>query len=94
MFPFTSLKDGVLDVIVINRFPLKKLLYIVGCLLFKRPDLIAEAQSYRAKKIIVHGNKKMVYQFDGDAFLYHGDVTMEAVPQAINVIVPQELNAY
>ena len=94
VFPFTSLKDGVLDVILMKYFPLKKLPYIVACLMLKRPDLIAEAQSYRAKKITIHGNKKMVYQFDGDAFVYHDDVTMEVVPQAINVIVPQELNAY
>jgi diacylglycerol kinase (ATP) len=94
VFPFTSLKDGVLDVILMDYFPLKKLPYIVVCLMLKRPDLIKEAQSYRAKKITIHGNKKMVYQFDGDAFVYHDDVIMEAVPQAINVIVPQELNAY
>ena len=94
VFPSTSLKDGILDVIVMTQFPLKKLPYIVICLMMKRPDLISEASSYRAKKITIHGNKKMVYQFDGDAFVYHDNVTMEVVPQAINVIVPQELNAY
>ena len=75
-------------------FPLKKLPYIVICLMLKRPDLIAEATAYRAKKITIHGNKKMVYQFDGDAFVYHDDVTFEIVPQCINVMVPQDLSSY
>ena len=94
VFPSTSLKDGILDVIVMTQFPLKKLPYIVICLMMKRPDLISEASSYRAKKITIHGNKKMVYQFDGDAFVYHDDVTMEIMPQALNVIVPKDLTAY
>lgn len=94
VFPSTSVKDGVLDVILMKYFPLKKLPYIVVCLMLKRPDLIAEAQSFRAKKILIHGHPKMVYQFDGDAFVYHGDVTMEIVPQCINVMVPKDLTSY
>lgn len=94
VFPFTSLKDGVLDVIVLNRFPVWKLFWIVGCLIMKRADLIKEAESYRAKKIFVHGNKKMVYQFDGDSVIHHEDLNFEVIPQCINVIVPEGLNAY
>lgn len=94
VFPFTSMKDGVLDVIVMNRFPVWKLFWIVGCLMMKRPDLIKEAEAYRAKKITIHGNKKMVYQFDGDSVIYHDDVTFEIIPQCINVVVPQTLIAY
>ncbi len=94
VFPFTSLKDGVLDVIVMNRFPVWKLFWIVGCLIMKRADLIKEAESYRAKTIVIHGNKKMVYQFDGDSVIYHGDVTFNVVPQCINVVVPQTLISY
>ena len=94
VFPFTSMKDGIMDVIVLNKFPVTKLLYIVGCLWLKRADLIAEAESYRAKKIVIHGSKKMVYQFDGDSVIYHDDLTFEVVPHCINVIVPGDLNAY
>jgi YegS/Rv2252/BmrU family lipid kinase len=94
VFPFTSMKDGVLDVIVMNRFPVWKLFWIVGCLMMKRPDLIKEAEAYRAKKITIHGNKKMVYQFDGDSVIYHDDVTFEIIPQCIHVVVPQTLIAY
>lgn len=94
VFPFTSMKDGVMDVIVLNRFPLSKLLYIVACLMLKRADLIKEAESYRAKKIKIHGSKKMCYQFDGDSLLYHDDVTFEIIPQCIDVMVPATLNAY
>lgn len=94
VFPFTSMKDGVLDVIVMNRFPVWKLFWIVGCLIMKRADLIKEAESYRAKTIVIHGNKKMVYQFDGDSVIYHGDVTFNVVPQCINVVVPQTLISY
>lgn len=94
VFPFTSMKDGVMDVIVLNRFPVWKLFWIVGCLMMKRADLIKEAESYRAKRIVIHGNKKMVYQFDGDSVIYHDDVTFDIVPQCINVVVPQTLISY
>ncbi len=94
VFPFTSMKDGIMDVIVLNRFPLSKLLYIVACLMLKRADLIKEAESYRAKKIKIHGSKKMVYQFDGDSVIYHDDLTFEIIPQCIDVMVPATLNAY
>lgn len=94
VFPFTSLKDGIMDVIVLNRFPLYKLFYIVGCLMMKRADLIKEAESYRAKKIHIYGNKKMIYQFDGDSVISHEDVTFEIMPQCIDVMVPANLNAY
>lgn len=94
VFPFTSMKDGVMDVIVMTRFPVWKLPYIVACLVGKRSDLIVEAEAYRAKKIKIHGHKKMVYQFDGDSIIHHDDITLEAVPQCINVIVPENLNAY
>lgn len=94
VFPFTSMKDGVMDVIVMNRFPVWKLFYIVACLMLKRADLIKEAESYRAKRIKIHGSKKMVYQFDGDSVIWHDDVIFEAVPQSINMIVPEGLNSY
>ncbi len=94
VFPSTSLKDGVMDVIILNDFPMWKLTYILICLALKRADLINEAESYRAKKINIYGTKKMIYQFDGDSFVYHDDVTFEVIPQCIDVIVPQDLNAY
>ena len=62
--------------------------------MMKRADLIKEAESYRAKKILIHGDKKMVYQFDGDSFIYHDDVSFEVIPQCIDVIVPDGLTAY
>lgn len=94
VYPFTSMKDGVLDVIVLNRFPLWKLFWIVGCLMMKRADLIKESESYRAKRIKIYGNKKMVYQFDGDSVIHHDDIEIEIVPNCIQVIVPNDLIAY
>lgn len=94
VFPFTSMKDGVMDVIVLKRFSLWKLLYIVACLMMKRADLIAEAESYRAKKVKIFGSRKLVFQFDGDSVIHHDDVEMEVLPQCLDVMVPQTLNAY
>lgn len=91
-FPFTSLKDGLLDVIVINKFPLWKLLYIFFCLALKRADLIKEAEIFRAKKIEIKGDPKRVYQFDGDHFIFHDDLVMEIEPQCLKVLVPEKLN--
>jgi diacylglycerol kinase (ATP) len=94
VFPFTGLKDGILDIIVIKEFPLWKLLYIFFCMSFKRVDLIKEAETYRAKKIVIDGDPKRVYQFDGDHFISHEQLEMEIVPQCIKVLVPESLNSF
>ncbi|MBL0308724.1 MAG: hypothetical protein IPP77_03290 [Bacteroidetes bacterium] len=94
IFPFTSLKDGIMDVIVLSKFPIWKLPYILFCLFLKRADLIKEAECYRARKVTIFGNKKMNYQFDGDSVIHHGDITFEVMPNCIDVIVPKNLNAY
>lgn len=93
-FPFTSLKDGLLDVMVLNKFPLIKLPYIFLCLLFKRADLIKESETFRVKKIKIEGDSKRVYQFDGDHFIFHKDLKIEMMPQCLKVLVPNNLNSF
>lgn len=94
VFPFTSLRDGIMDIIVMNRFSNWKLPYIATCLFFKRADLIKEAESYRAKRVLIHGTKKMVYQYDGDHLIHHDDIEFTVEPLSLNIVVPQHLNAY
>ncbi len=94
VFPNTSLKDGVLDVVAIRPFPLYKLPYIIMCLMLKRVDLIKEASTFRAKHIEIYSNAKQVYQFDGDHFISHEPLIMDIAPQVLNVIVPESLKSY
>jgi len=94
VFPATSMHDGIMDVIVLRSFPLTRLLRIFTALMLKRPDLVPEAESFRAKKIRIIGNSKRVYQFDGDHFIFHDDLEMEVVPNALNIIVANDLDAY
>jgi diacylglycerol kinase family enzyme len=94
VFPFTSLKDGILDIIVIKEFPLWKLLYIFFCMSFKRVDLIKEAETYRGKKVTIDGDPKRVYQFDGDHFISHEHLEMEIEPLCLKVLVPESLNSF
>jgi len=94
VFPNTSMKDGVLDVILLNSFPLRRLFIIFFYLVLKRPDLVKEAEMFRAKHITIHGNKKIVYQFDGDHIIHHDDMSMDVVPNALNIIVPMQLSSF
>ncbi len=94
VFPATSMHDGIMDVILVRSFPLKRLVKIFLAMLFKRPDLVPEAESFRAKKIKIYGSPKRVYHFDGDHFIWHDDLEMEVEPNALNIIVPKELDAY
>jgi YegS/Rv2252/BmrU family lipid kinase len=94
VFPNTSIKDGIMDVILLNSFPLRRLFYIFFCLVFKRPDLVKEAECFRAKEIIVHGNKKIVYQLDGDHYILHEDLYMKIKPQSLHIIVPASLSSF
>ncbi|MFN8309039.1 MAG: YegS/Rv2252/BmrU family lipid kinase [Chitinophagales bacterium] len=94
VFPATSMHDGVMDVIVLRAFPLKRLFSIVAKLVFKRPDLIEEAESFRARHIHIAAAAKRVFQYDGDHFIYHDDIEMEVAPNALKIIVPADLHAY
>ena len=94
VFPATSMHDGIMDVILVRSFPLKRLVKIFLAMLFKRPDLVPEAESFRAKKITIFGVPKRVYHFDGDHFIFHDDLHMEVEPNAINIIVAKDLDAY
>jgi diacylglycerol kinase family enzyme len=86
--------DGILDVILVRSFPLKRLFTIFIAMLLKRPDLVPEAESFRAKKIKIYGSPKRVYQFDGDHFIFHDDLEMEIEQNALNIIVAKDLEAY
>jgi diacylglycerol kinase (ATP) len=94
VFPATSMHDGIMDVILVRSFPLKRLLTIFVAMLLKRPDLVPEAESFRARKIKIYGSPKRVYQFDGDHFIFHEDLDMEIEPNALNIIVASDLDAY
>jgi diacylglycerol kinase (ATP) len=94
VFPATSMHDGVMDVILVRSFPLQRLFKIFLAMLLKRPDLVPEAESFRAKKIRIYGSPKRVYHFDGDHFIYHDDLEMEIEPNALNIIVASDLDAY
>ena len=94
VFPSTSMHDGVLDVILLRKFPLYRLFIIFFWMVNKRPDMVKEAECYRAKKITIFGSKKMVYQFDGDHVIFHDDLHLEVEPECLNIIVPQEMNAF
>jgi diacylglycerol kinase (ATP) len=94
VFPATSMHDGILDVILVRSFPLQRLFKIFMAMLMKRPDLVPEAESFRAKKIKIYGAQKRVYQFDGDHFIWHEDLDMEIEPNALNIIVANDLDAY
>ena len=62
--------------------------------MLKRPDLIEEAECFRARSVKIEGTKKMVYQFDGDPLVYHEDVYFDIQPECLQMIVPKQLNAY
>lgn len=94
VFPSTSLNDGLMNVILLSSFPYYKLLYVVVCLILKKPEWIREAECFMARRVVIRGNRKMNYQFDGDSVIYHEDVTFEVEPKSIGVIVPQELEVY
>lgn len=92
--PTASVHDGMMDVMSVKSFPLRRLLLVFFLMFNKRSDLVREAQTFRAKKIKIYGNPKMVYQLDGDHYVFHDDVEMEVVPDALNVMIPSESVSY
>lgn len=92
--PTASLHDGILDVISVKPIRTWRLFWVFFLMFIKRSDLVKEAQTFRAKKIRIKGSPKRVYQFDGDHLVWHDDLEMEVVPNALNVIIPAQTESY
>lgn len=89
-----SLKDGFFRVVVVNKFPFYKMLWMPLLELIGKMKWSKHTQVYKAKKISIQILNKKDIQIDGDSFITSSNFEIEINPLSLKIIVPQELENY
>lgn len=90
----SSMKDGVLEMIMVKRFKLYRLPWTLLILLMRKPHWSADVEYFKGFSIKVEKIDGLVAQIDGDPFVWNEDLVMQVAPQAIDVIVKRRLDKY
>lgn len=85
--PFASMKDGLLDVIIIKPFSTIEAPVVALQLFNKRLHTNSHVKTFRANRIKVTRDEEGPAHYDGDAFVTGKDIVIELVPKQFNVIV-------
>ena len=89
--PEADLGDGRLDIVSFANMPLLRRLSIMGRLLRGAHGGAAEVASRRGRRLDLHFDAPPAYETDGEwRRAASADLTIEAVPNALRVLVPRE----
>ena len=87
IIPYADIQDGMLDLIVIKKCSVTDLVALSKDYLLKKHANSPFISYAQAKKIEIYSQQKVVIDIDGE----EGSplpVTIEAISQAINILVP------
>ena len=87
IIPYADIQDGMLDLIVIKKCSVTDLVALSKDYLLKKHANSPFISYVQAKKIEIYSQQKVVIDIDGE----EGSplpVTIEAISQAINILVP------
>lgn len=85
-----DLKDGQLDVVILNAVNKLTGFYYVFLSLIWRVDLAKKVEFYRAKEVKIHHQEGALIQLDGDHHQWVGDLNIHIEPGILKVVVPKE----
>lgn len=85
--PFASMKDGLLDVIIIKPFSTIEAPVVAVQLFNKKLHTNSHVKTFRTKRIKVTRNEEGPAHYDGDAFLTGKEIIIELVSKQFNVVV-------
>lgn len=91
---YSSLKDGILEVVLVKAFKPIRLLWNIFILISRKPHWSSDVEYYKTKKVKISGLRNTYIQCDGDPFPWNDDLEMEVVEKAVNVIVPNRLKNF
>lgn len=87
--PFANVKDGLLDVSMIDQFPLR----MVPSLLWRMMNSSLHKSGYfttkQAEEVIIKNNVELQGHIDGEPVTFATDLHIKVVPLSLNVLVPQ-----
>lgn len=85
--PLADIKDGVLDIVIIKKFPLLFGLPLVLKLFTRKIHTSSAVEIIKAKKVIVTQEKKIAH-IDGEPIESGQTITISINPLSLNVIAP------
>jgi len=88
--PKASLRDGLLDVTVVEPFATWEIPGLAARLLTGKADTSRRVRSFRSAHVHIRRDRPGPAHGDGDPFAAGVDLTFEIVPGALDVVVPPE----
>lgn len=86
--PFADLKDGNLDICIVNKLSRIKMFRFFPSLIKGEHDKIKEVSFKRCKRLKLKAKDKISINIDGEVFETN-NVEVELIPKGIEVIIPQ-----
>lgn len=86
--PAASLKDGLLDICLINKFPKWKAPWLIWLVMTKRHEKNKYFDRIVAPQVSIQTKNPVHLQLDGEPVNKQKKVTLKVKPEAIKVIVP------
>ena len=87
--PKASLRDGLLDVTVVQPFSTLEIPDLAARLMTGKADTSHHVRSFRSAHVRIHRDHPGPAHYDGDPVEAGVDLHMEIMPGALNVVVPQ-----
>ncbi len=85
--PGASMKDGVMDVTIMEPFDVLDAPKIAMDLFAKTLNSNSRIKTFKAKRIHIHRNSPGAIHFDGDPIMTDADVDIEIVPLGLKAVV-------
>ena len=85
--PQASMRDGLLDVIIMEPFDLIEAPQVIMEMMNKTLDTCPKIRTFKTNEIIVHRQKADYIHYDGDPLMTGADVHIRLINQGIRVIV-------
>lgn len=88
--PDGKANDGQFEVVIIRRFPKKKILSLMFRLITRRINFFPYSIVMKCKKATINTRKKHTLQFDGEIAERLNKVDFSINPRSLNIIVPMD----
>ena len=85
--PTAQAWDGLLDIVIVKKFPIGELPRVIGLLFTGKIDQSSYIESYKTKEIFVERKRGKRVNIDGEAIKMGKEIFIRIQPAAIKVIV-------
>jgi len=87
-----GLKDGFLEIFVLNKFPKWQVFWYSWLLMIKRAEGKKHVEVFRVKEFKIRKEGKMILQYDGEPAEWENEINLCIKPISLNVITRPNTN--